>query len=212
MPHLTTRRHSTAFTAAIALVLVGILLAACGGSSSGSTGSSSTGSTASASASASTTVPPRPGASRFAALRACLQKDGVTLPNRTPGQRPSSPGGFLGGPAGGPALPKGVTRAQYQAALRKCVGALAGRFKGGVANSPASRQAFVRFAACMRENGVNLPPPNTTGNGPIFSTKGSEVASPKFKAAEVKCATALRGRFARPGGGSSGAPPAGAGG
>ncbi len=64
--------------------------------------------------------PPARAASRFKALRECLQKNGITLPKRTPGQRP--PGGFLGG-AGGPQLPAGVTRAQYQAAVKKCGGA-----------------------------------------------------------------------------------------
>ena len=35
---------------------------------------------------------------------------------------PAARGGFLGGAAGGPQLPKGVTRAQYEAAIKKCGG------------------------------------------------------------------------------------------
>jgi hypothetical protein len=55
--------------------------------------------------------------------------------------------------------------------------------------------ALTRFAACMRENGVNLPPPNTSGKGPIFNVSGLNVASTEFKAAEAKCAVDLRSRL-----------------
>ena len=53
--------------------------------------------------------------------------------------------------------------------------------------TPALKQAFMKFATCIRENGVNFPLPNTSGKGPIFSAKGVNVRSAKFKAAEVKC-------------------------
>ena len=33
----------------------------------------------------------------------------------------------------------------------------------------------------MRENGVNLPAPNTSGNGPVFNTKGIDTSSATFK-------------------------------
>ncbi len=70
-------------------------------------------------------------------------------------------------------LPKGVTRAQYEAAIKKCGGgSFAGR--GARFNSPAYKAALTKFAACMRENGVNVPAPNTSGSGPIFDTKGLE--------------------------------------
>ncbi len=63
--------------------------------------------------------------------------------------------GFLGG-AGGPRLPAGVTRAQYEAAMKKCGGAA---FVGSGARikSPPVKQALAKFSACMRQNGVNLP-------------------------------------------------------
>ena len=148
------------------------------------------------------------GAARFKALRECLQKNGITLPQRTPGQRRGAPGagGFLG--AGrGPQLPKGVTRAQYEAAVKKCGGAaFAGA--GGRINSPAAKQGFTKFAECMRENGVNVPEPNTSGHGPIFDTKGIDTASTQFKSAEAKCASDLRGVFRR---GTGGGPPGAAG-
>ena len=71
-----------------------------------------------------------------------------------------------------------------------------GPHAGGLAKSPAvkspvatpaAKQAFTKFATCMRANGVNFPLPNTSGKGPIFSAKGVDIRSTKFRAAEVKC-------------------------
>jgi hypothetical protein len=209
MPHINrTRRVSvTAATAVVVLLLASLALAACGGSSS----SSSTSANAAATSATGATGTAGRGAGRFTALRECLQKNGITLPKRTPGQRPrGGAGGFLGGGAGGaggPHLPNGVSRAQYEAAVKKCGG---GAFAGGGGrfNSPAAKQALAKFATCMRENGVNVPEPNTSG-GPIFNSKGLNTSSPKFKAAEAKCQSDLRGAFLR---GRGGRPPTGPGG
>jgi hypothetical protein len=106
-------------------------------------------------------------------------------------------------------LPKGVTRAQYEAVLKKCGG---GNFAGGAGrrfNSPAFKAALAKFASCMRENGVNMPAPNTSGSGPIFSSKGLNTSSPQFQAAEVKCRSDLRTAFRRGAGAGGKAPPAG---
>jgi len=121
---------------------------------------------------------------------------------------PTPPGGGGGLLLGGANLPKGVTRAQLQSAMRKCLGGrgfLAGK-PGAARNraeSPRFRLALSAFAACLRKNGVNLPQPNTSGNGPVFSTKGLNTASPQFKAATAKCRPALTGalglRRGRPG-------------
>ncbi|MFI5010396.1 MAG: hypothetical protein ACHQDY_09005 [Solirubrobacterales bacterium] len=136
-------------------------------------------------------------------MRACLQQNGVTLPPRTPGQ-PHTPGGggFLGGGAGGPQLPKGVTRAQFEVALKKCGGERHFGGPGGRArfDSPIFHAALTAFAACMRQNGVALPAPNTSGTGPVFDIKGINTASAQFKAARIKCQSKLSGAFARPGG------------
>jgi hypothetical protein len=53
--------------------------------------------------------------------------------------------------------------------------------------TPVLKRAFTKFATCMRESGVNFPLPNTSGKGPIFSAKGVDIRSAKFKTAEVKC-------------------------
>jgi hypothetical protein len=103
-----------------------------------------------------------------------------------------------------------VTRAQYEAALKKCGGGLNGGafFRGGAGgfNSPVVKQALAKFATCMHENGINVPAPNTSGKGPVFNTKGLNTGSAAFKAAETKCSSDLRGAFrAHPG--AAGAPP-----
>ncbi len=78
------RRKPAASAAAVLVLLLACLgLAACGGSSS----SSSTGATTATSARTGTgTGAKGPLAGRFAAIRECLQKNGITLPKRTPGQ------------------------------------------------------------------------------------------------------------------------------
>jgi len=211
MSHLDSKRCKPAAAAVLVLLLACIGLAACGSSSKSSSASTN----ASAATTPGATGAGGPNAGRFTAMRECLQKKGITLPKRTPGTRrtPGAAGGFLGGGgAGGPQLPKGVTRAQYEAALKKCGGgAFAGR-GGAPFKSPAFQAALAKFATCMRENGVNVPAPNTSGSGPVFDTKGIDTSSTQFKAAETKCQSDLRGAFRRgPGTGGSpnanGAPP-----
>jgi hypothetical protein len=160
--------------------------AAVGGGSTGTTGS--TGSTGT-SAKSGTTTPAR---RRFGALRECLQRNGIKLP----AQRGAGRGLFLGGAQ----LPPGVTRSQLQAAVGKCLGGRLGR-PGAVfrnrSRSPQFRQALSRFAACLRQNGVKVPAPNTSGTVPIFSTKGIDTASPQFRAATRKCRGSLTRAFQR---------------
>ena len=228
MPHMkpdgrNPARAARPATAAVVILLLGCLgLAACGGSSTSSTTSANTAAASATGAAtnapgagtSSTGAPPTSGPtgsgfSRFKAIRECLQKNGITLPQRTPGTRPTpGAGGFLGG--AGPALPKGVTRAQYEAALKKCGGSALG---GGAARlkNPTYQKALAKFATCMRENGVNVPQPNTSGTGPVFNIKGLNTASPQFKAAETKCSVQLQGAFRSRSGGAPGGPaPAGA--
>jgi hypothetical protein len=106
-----------------------------------------------------------------------------------------------------------VTRAQYEAALKKCGVHV---FTGGGArftNNPAFKTALAKYAECLRQNGVNVPAPNTSGKGPVFDTKGIDTSSPQFKAATTKCRSTLTGAFRRPGGtggpAPGGGPPAG---
>jgi hypothetical protein len=193
------RRRLRAALAALVAVAIAVTLAACGG------GSSSKASSATNSANTSTQANGQR-SGRFAALRACLHKEGITLPSR-PAGKPAQPGGgglgFLGR-GGGLKPPAGVSQSKFEEALKKC-----GGFPRGVRrfNSAAARTALIKFAQCMRENGINLPAPNTSGTGPVFNTKGINTSSAAFKAAERKCRADLRGRFGAGGGPRGGAPP-----
>ena len=192
---------------AVPIALSCLALVACGGSS-GSTGSASNATTNASAAGG----PGGQGAGRFAALRQCLQKNGIALPQRPAGTRPRTPGaGVFGGGGGGGLggaqrqLPPGVTAQQFQAALAKCGGGAGGFGRRRLAD-PAYRQSLVAFVACMRSGGVNLSAPNTSGTGPVFSTTGINQADPKFKAAVTKCQPLIR----RPAGaGGPGGGPAG---
>jgi hypothetical protein len=204
MPHINSNRRKPAAVSIFLLLLAVVLLAACGGSSKGSS-SSTTGASATTRTTPGGGAPRRPGAAGFTALRECLKKNGITLPKPTPGQR-GAPGGGRGSRGGpGAQLPKGVTRAQFAAALKKCSGASS--FRIGPSSGGLGTQRFARFDACMARNGVKLPPPNTSGKGPIFSTKGLNTSSAKFKSAEKKCTSELtpRGAGATGSGGTGGA-------
>jgi len=88
----------------------------------------------------------------------------------------------------------------------------AGHFKRGGAgarvSSPAFKAALAKFATCLRQNGVNISTPNTSSNGPIFSTKGINTSSAQFRTAERKCSATLRSALkasaGAPGGGGAG--------
>jgi hypothetical protein len=229
-PH-RTRRPTTfasliALTATLAAASLG--LAACGGSSStttttttqtaanaaatgtttagaGTSGSTSTGtsSTPTTPGASTTGATPAARAARFAAVRTCLSKKGIALPQRGAGGFPgaSGAGGFAGA-GGGAQLPKGMSRAQFAEALRSCGAGFRGSHLGkGVNgfknpyNNPRFHAVLTRYAACLRQNGVNVGEPNTSGKGSVFDTKGINTGSPQFKAATVKCRSTLLGAF-----------------
>ena len=103
-----------------------------------------------------------------------------------------------------------MSQAQFAEALRSCGGGVKGNHFGRSANrfqrffnNTRFRAALLRFAACMRQNGVNFGDPNTTGKGPVFATKGINTGSARYKAASAKCRSTLLGALkanrARPG-------------
>lgn len=210
------RHRLRSVIALLAIAILAVTLSACGGSSSSGSSGSGSGTTNSA----STTKPSGSRSSRFASLQACLQKEGIKLSAPAGGSGRPGSGGPPSGGAGGFKLPEGVSRAKFQEAIKKCGG---GGFAGGARpgfSSSTAKAALTKYAACMRENGVNLPAPNTSGKGPVFDTKGIDTSSETFKNAQKKCQSDLKGAFGAggrpPGGGppagGEGGPPAGAGG
>jgi hypothetical protein len=96
-----------------------------------------------------------------------------------------------------------VPTATLQAALKKCyvkppLGAFARpkqpRASSAITN-PAFRAALGQFATCLRQKGLNVPAPNTSGNGPVLSTKGINTRSPQFASASKACRSVLLGAF-----------------
>lgn len=185
-----------------AAVAVSCALAACGSSSpSGSTGTNSTSTTS--------TTASRTGFNS-ASFRTCLKQHGVTLPSRpagapgagasgtgtTPGAGGPPGGGFFGGGGGGRGA---FSNPKFRAAIQACGGSnFRGNFRGRAGGSRLSHTAINNYVACVRKHGYNLPAPNFSGKGSIFSRKIESNA--KFQAASRSCASLLR---------PAGAPPAG---
>jgi hypothetical protein len=98
-----------------------------------------------------------------------------------------------------PAAQGGVHGARYQAALRSCLPAPSRVCPSGCTpasappkargrlGTPGYRSALEAFAECVRRHGVPLPPPNTTGRGPVFSARGVDIHSGRFRPAIAGC-------------------------
>lgn len=180
------------------LALVALLaLAGCGGS--GGSTSSSTATTSGPAASGGTPF----GGKANSKLIACLKEHGVELPSAP--QAGGGPPGRSGGPpnfAGG--APGGKPNAKMREAFEKCgmnkFPAGQGRPPGPPnANSATFRKSLTEYVACVRKNGYDLPEPNLSGKGPVFSSSKVNQEDPKFKAASAKCANLIH--MPGPGGG-----------
>jgi hypothetical protein len=204
-----------------ALVASALGLAACGGSSSttpktsanaaalstttaAATAPGNTGSTATTPGAAHTTTttggstttpaPSNTDVPSITAIRACLSKKGITLPQSHP--------------LADAKLPKGMSQSQFYEELRGCAGGLLPKSHihsfphtlGGHGfhnpyDNPRFHAVLVRFSACLRQQGINVGEPNTSGKGPLFDTKGINTGSPQFKTATAKCRSTLIGAF-----------------
>lgn len=160
------------------VAVAALLLAGCGGS--GGSDSSSEESTASAGQAGGPA-----GFELSDDTRACLQEQGVELPD--PGE----------GPAGGGAPPEGGPPEGMKEALEKCGAELpqGGPTGGGPPpmDSSAFRESIKEYAACMGENGYELPEPNVSGEGPVFKESDVDRKDRKFKAANEACQSLLGG-------------------
>ena len=50
-----------------------------------------------------------------------------------------------------------------------------------------------QFAACMRKNGVNVPPPGTSSKGARLDLKGIDTTTQAYKKARARCMSKLTG-------------------
>ena len=169
---------------ALAVLLTGCVVAACGSSSSSSSTSTSSASASSTAVASSGTSTSR--SARRAALVACLKSHGVTLPSRP--VRPPSGGAGAGTPGGGGAFffRGGAPNPKLQAALKACGAKFSGRgrFRGAI-----SHQNIEKYVACVRAHGYNMPNPNFSGHGSVFPANIR--SNPKFQAASRACQSLL---------------------
>jgi len=181
------RRGVVAWLMGALVVLVAALLVGCGGSS----GDSST----EGSSTASSGQAGGPGGFELSDdTRACLEEQGVELPD--PGEGP--PGGAPpeGGPPEGGEPPQGFGQGgeEMKEALEECGAELPQGGPGGPPmNSSAFRESVKEYDACMGENGYELPEPNVSGEGPVFKESEVDREDPKFEAADEKCQSLLGG-------------------
>lgn len=112
----------------------------------------------------------------LAIFSACLRKKDI-------------PSGAAVGPLG-VAVERGVSRVQLEVAAKECgfngTGSLAHppTSKRNPTEDPIVMQKIARYAACLRRNGINVPPPSSSS---IFDTSGVDTGNPKFKTAAKKC-------------------------
>jgi len=175
----------------VAAIAVGV--SACGSASSSSSSSSVVAGTSASDSSSSARYQARLN------LAKCFRAHGINVPDPSPN----------GGIGGGLRALRGYPQAQVQAAMQACRQYFAQAFPR-LNLSPAQqaqfRQAFVKWAACMRSHGIDIPDPTTNGTGG-FGLRGAlsnvDRNSPAFQSANQACAS-LRPRFGR--GGAGGAP------
>jgi hypothetical protein len=178
------RRHpDPRLVATLAALLLTSIAVGCGGGSSESSDASSGNAAAGGGA-----ADGAPGPEGQAEIRACLEEQGVELP--------SPPQGGERQPPGDGGAPPGGSDSDLRAALEEC-GVDPAQGPGGPAGSGGRGGApfgetIEAFAACVRENGFDLPDPNTSGDGPVFDPEQVDQEDPAFKKASRKCQDELR--------------------
>ncbi len=205
------RRVPTFLMLALAGVALAVLAAGCGGSKSSSgVANLGTGTVAASTTPTTTTAVTRQDfQTAVLAYTKCLRSQGIQIADPN-----FSQGGGGGGGAGGGGLFGGSAAnrndpkfRKAQAKCRPILAAVRPQF------SPANRQAFqdaaLKFAQCMRKNGVNVPDPNFSGGGGgpgaggggLFGGANIDRSDPKVQAAIQTCRSAFTGLGGRGGGG-----------
>jgi hypothetical protein len=151
----------------IAVGVVGALLVACG-------------TTGGQTVNGSTALP-----EFFEHLNACLKSQGIADPEssaKAADVERTIPA--LLGAAGVP-VPNGVTKVQYEAALKRCgVNVRVGRV---AITSPLLEERIMSLRSCLVNNGFTLPPPDFPGPGPVLETAGIDLGSARWVATAMGC-------------------------
>ncbi|MFI0373408.1 hypothetical protein ACH35V_36580 [Actinomadura sp. 1N219] len=171
MPTTKARRALAPPLAALAIFLP--LLAACGGSddSSGGSGAATGGGGGGAAAGTGGT-----GGDQYVKYAQCMRQNGVpNWPDPIDGTKFRMPRASDGTPLVDPKTP------QFKAASQKCK-SIAPPGWDGSPQDPAVQAQMLKYAQCMRKNGV----PQFPDSGSL-DTSRLDPESPQFKAADEKC-------------------------
>jgi hypothetical protein len=158
-------------------------LAACGGDSKDK-GVASGGTSAKPSGQAGANAPINPGNAPINPQDAqlkfaqCMRENGVNVPDPVAGQPARIPN-------------TGGDTAKLEAATKKCQPIL--QSGGGLINpnDPKIQDQLVKFAQCMRKNGVDMPDPNPADGGKMQIPSGA--SQDKLQAAQNACKQFLPG-------------------
>jgi hypothetical protein len=185
------RRVPTLLLLAAAGAALAVLAAGCGGSSASSgVANLGTGTVAASTQPASTNVTRQDFQTAVLAYVKCLRGQGFNIPDPTFGA------GGGGGGGGGLVGTTGINRndPKFQKAQTKCRPILAAvRPQFSTADRQKFQDAALKFAQCMRKNGVNVPDPNFSagagpggGGGGLFGGNINR-SDPKVQAAFTTC-------------------------
>jgi hypothetical protein len=122
----------------------------------------------------------------FEHLNTCLKAHGIANPEasaRAADAERMIPA-LLG--TGGIPVPSGVTKPQYEAALRRC--GVTNVHVGRVAiTNPLVRRKILSVRSCLANNGFTLPAANFPGPGPVLDTNRIDVGSARWGATVMGC-------------------------
>jgi hypothetical protein len=198
---------------AACIVFAASALAACGGSAGTSNDQvaslgSGDGSTRTRAAANTSTTSSESFQTALLSFAKCMRDNGVDFPDPTFGSngRPifNGNGSAGGGSSSGPAQVLNIGGVQLngddpkvKAAMSRCQPILQkARPQQTPEQQQAQQQAALKYAQCMRQNGINMPDPTFGPNGEIqIQVQGGAGGAPndaKFRAADEKCRSAFQ--------------------
>jgi hypothetical protein len=166
----------------LAVLGLGLALAACGGSPDGDRVASLSGDGATGTTTGTAKDPDKDPQQAALDFARCMREHGVNMPD--PEVDDQGRIRVRVGAAGGGERPD---PRKLEAAQKAC-GGLMGGGDGPGQLDPAQRDAMVAFARCMREHGIDMPDP--TGDGLVLRRDGEQGPDPdseKFQQAEKAC-------------------------
>lgn len=127
----------------------------------------------------------------------CLKKRGIADPEdvtRPSGQELAIPGLQN---VGGLRVPRGSTKARFEAALSKC-GAGSLHVGPRPITSPVLQRKILELRTCLAANGFDLPAPTFAGTAPVLNTSHVDIESARWRATVMGCGVTDRRDYSGP--------------